>query len=189
MTYNEITQILKSMIIVVDDREKDTPLLRQRLSSFPCAYIRRRLNFGDYTAEVTLPNGEIFSLQNQVTIERKADLTEICGNFTTNRIRFAKEFDRAAAAGAKTYILIENGSQEKINRGAYRSKMTPASLLGSLTTWLARYNCQIIFCEPDTTSWLIHAFLLHEMREALTHYELPQKTKRTRKGTEDDIIT
>ena len=57
VTYNEITQILKSMIIVVDDREKDTPLLRQRLSSFPCAYIRRRLNFGDYTAEVTLPNG------------------------------------------------------------------------------------------------------------------------------------
>lgn len=189
MTYNEITQILKSMVIIVDDREKDTALLRQRLSSFPCAYIRRRLNFGDYTAEVTLPNGEIFSLQNRVTIERKADLTEICGNFTTNRIRFAKEFDRAAAAGAKTYILIENGSWEKINRGAYRSKMTPASLLGSLTTWLARYNCQIIFCEPDTTSWLIHAFLLHEMREALTHYELPQKPKRTRKGTEDDIIT
>lgn len=125
----------------------------------------------------------------KVTIERKNSIDEICGNFTTNRIRFAKEFDRAAAAGAKTYILIENGSWEKINRGAYRSKMTPASLLGSLTTWLARYNCQIIFCEPDTTSWLIHAFLLHEMREALTHYELPQKPKRTRKGTEDDIIT
>ena len=106
MTYNEITQILKSMIIVVDDREKDTPLLRQRLSSFPCAYIRRRLNFGDYTAEVTLPNGEIFSLQNQVTIERKADLTEICGNFTTNRIRFAKEFDRRQRPEQKlTYLL------------------------------------------------------------------------------------
>ena len=36
MTYNEITQILKSMVIIVDDREKDTPLLHQRLSSFPC---------------------------------------------------------------------------------------------------------------------------------------------------------
>lgn len=189
MTYNEITQILKSMVIIVDDREKDTPLLHQRLSLFPCAYMRKRLDFGDYSAEVTLPNGEKFSLADKVTIERKNSIDEICGNFTTNRIRFAKEFDRAAAAGAKTYILIENGSWEKINRGAYRSKMTPASLLGSLTTWLARYNSQIIFCEPDTTSWLIHAFLLHEMREALTHYELPQKTKRTRKGTEDDIIT
>lgn len=38
MTYNEITQILKSMVIIVDDREKDTPLLHQRLNSFPCAY-------------------------------------------------------------------------------------------------------------------------------------------------------
>ena len=26
VTYNEITQILKSMVIIVDDREKDTPL-------------------------------------------------------------------------------------------------------------------------------------------------------------------
>ena len=29
VTYNEITQILKSMVIIVDDREKDTPLLHQ----------------------------------------------------------------------------------------------------------------------------------------------------------------
>lgn len=130
VTYNEITQILKSMVIIVDDREKDTPLLHQRLSSFPCAYMRKRLDFGDYSAEVTLPNGEKFSLADKVTIERKNSIDEICGNFTTNRIRFAKEFDRAAAAGAKTYILIENGSWEKINRGAYRSKMTPASLAG-----------------------------------------------------------
>lgn len=110
MTYNEITQVLKSMVIIVDDREKDTPLLHQRLNSFPCAYMRKRLDFGDYSAEVTLPNGEKFSLADKVTIERKSGLDEICGNFTTNRIRFAKEFDRATAAGAKTYILIENGS-------------------------------------------------------------------------------
>jgi ERCC4-type nuclease len=98
------------MVIIVDDREKDTPLLHQRLNSFPCAYMRKRLDFGDYSAEVTLPNGEKFSLADKVTIERKSGLDEICGNFTTNRIRFAKEFDRATAAGAKTYILIENGS-------------------------------------------------------------------------------
>ena len=189
MTYTEITQVLKSMVIIVDDREKDTPLLHQRLSSFPCAYMRQRLDFGDYSAEVTLPNGEKFSLEDKVTVERKADISEICGNFTTNRDRFAKEFERAKAAGAKVYILIENGSWEKINRGAYRSKMTPASLLGSLTTWLARYNCQILFCESATTSWLVHAVLLHEMREALTHYELKKpKPKGRRKSTEADII-
>ena len=69
MTYNEITQILKSMVIIVDDREKDTPLLHQRLNSFPCAYMRKRLNFGDYSAEVILPNGEKFSLADKVTID------------------------------------------------------------------------------------------------------------------------
>ncbi len=171
MTNTKITQILKSMIIIVDDREKETPLLHQRLSSFPCAYIRQRLDFGDYSAKVTLPNGDEFSLENKVVFERKADLTEICSNFTTNRTRFANEFERAKTAGAKTYLLIENASWEKINRGAYRSKMTPASLIGSLTTWLARYNCQVLFCDPMTTSWLIHACLLHEMREALSCFD------------------
>ncbi len=170
MTQSEITQILKSLIIVVDNREKETLLLHQRLSSFPCAYVKRKLDFGDYTADVTLLDGETFSLEKKVVFERKNSIDEICGNFTTSRQRFAREFERAKAAGAKMYILIENASWEKINRGAYRSKMTPAALIGSLTTWLARYNCQIIFCNPETTSWLIHACLLHEMREALASY-------------------
>lgn len=170
MDESEVKKCLKSIKIIVDDREKDTPLLYQRLSSFPCEHERKHLSFGDYTAEVTLPNGNAFSLADKVTIERKADLTEICGNFTTNRARFAREFERAKAVGAKIYILIENGSWEKIHRGAYRSKMAPASLLGSLTTWLARYNCQILFCESTTTPWLVHAVLLHEMREALLRH-------------------
>lgn len=171
MTSSEMSQALKSMIIIVDDREKDTLLLEQRLASFPCGYIKQRLDFGDYSAKITLADGSEFSLENKVVFERKANLTEICGNFTTNRMRFAKEFDRAKKANAKIYLLIENASWEKINRGAYRSKMTPASLMGSLTTWLARYNCQILFCDSATTSRLIYACLLHEMREALSNLE------------------
>lgn len=177
MIQSEITQILKSLVIVVDSREKETPLLHQRLSSLPCAYVRRKLDFGDYTADVTLLDGETFSLEKKVTFERKNSIDEICGNFTTNRPRFVREFERAKEAGAKTYILIENASWEKINRGAYRSKMAPAALIGSLTTWLARYNCQIIFCDAETTPWLIHACLLHEMREALAAYTPPAVQK------------
>ena len=65
VTYNEITQVLKSMVIVVDDREKDTPLLHQRLTSFPCAFMRKRLDFGDYTAEVTFRMAKSSRLQTK----------------------------------------------------------------------------------------------------------------------------
>ena len=51
--------------------------------------------------------------------------------------------------------------------GSYRSKMTPQSFIASILTWLARYDCQILFCRPQTTGKLIHDVLRYEMREAL----------------------
>ena len=44
---SRITNILDTMEIIVDDREKDTELFRQRIKSFPCHCIRKRLSFGD----------------------------------------------------------------------------------------------------------------------------------------------
>ena len=101
---------------------------------------------------MTLPDGMIFSLENKVAIERKSGLDEICKNFTSERKRFVNEFVRAAQLNAKIYLLIENSSWEKVKYGSYRSNMSSESLVGSLTTWLSRYNCQILFCKPETTS-------------------------------------
>jgi hypothetical protein len=51
--------------------------------------------------------------------------------------------------------------------GTYRSKMNPVAMVASLTTWLARYDCKLIFCEPQTSGKLIHDILYREMKQHL----------------------
>lgn len=155
------------MIILIDNREHETEEFIKRRKSFGCESFQSKLSFGDYTAYVKLPNGKSFTLADKVVIERKMDLTELASCYTSQRERFTKEFERAKERGAKIYLLVEDATQEKAYKGLYRSKMSPSSFVGSLTTQLARYDCQLIMCHPDTTGKLIHDILVHEMREAL----------------------
>ena len=53
-------------------------------------------------------------------------------------------------------------------------RMQPKAFVASLTAWLARYNCQIIFCEPATTGKLIREVLYRELKERLEVMECPQ---------------
>lgn len=186
MNYQQTDEVMKSFKIYVDDREKETEALQERISHFGCPAEWHRLNFGDYSATVQLPNGTEHTLENTVVIERKMDLPELCKCFTSERDRFKREFERAKEAGAKVYLLIERGSWEWAYSGAYRSKMSPKSLIGSLTTWLARYNCQIIFCQQKTTGQLIYDILFHEMRESL--YNLDAKGDAPQGGSKQGQI-
>lgn len=121
-----------------------------------------------------LAAGTELDLSGSVAIERKMDLDELCGCFCRSRDRFEREFIRAKNADAKLYLLIENGTWEKAYAGKYRSRMQPKAFVASLTAWLARYNCQIIFCEPATTGKLIREVLYRELKERLEVMECPQ---------------
>lgn len=128
---------------------------------------KEKLNFGDYSAKVILPTGVPYSLENIVVIERKMSSDEIANCFTSQRDRFTREFERAKAAGARTYLLVERTTWEMLYAGTYRSKMSPVAMVASLTTWLARYDCKLIFCEPQTSGKLIHDILYREMKQHL----------------------
>ena len=167
----EIEQALQSLTIIVDSLEKDTPQAARRLKSFGLPYVRHRLNFGDYSAFVTI-GSETISLERKCVIERKYDLSELAMCYCQGRQRFTNEFERAKQAGAKIYLLVENGSFEKVLAGDYRSQMNPTALIASITAWLARYNCQIIFCEQGTTPRLIAEILKREMKEYLKGFDV-----------------
>ena len=139
---------LDSMVILVDTREQDTPSLRRRLELMNCPWERQKLDFGDYSAKCRLPDGE-------------------CACFCRGRQRFTREFERARKAGATVYLLIENASWENAFAGKYRSQMNPKSFIASMTAWLARYRCQLIFCKSETTGILIHEILYRELKEVL----------------------
>ena len=64
MTPFELDKTLSTMVLVVDSREKPTAEAKKRWESFGVPYRIHALNSGDYTAELILPNGETFSLEN-----------------------------------------------------------------------------------------------------------------------------
>lgn len=168
----EIDRTLSSMTVLVDTREQETPALRARLEGFGCLSRRYKLDYGDYSCEVTKPDGTLVSAAQKVCVERKMNLDELCGCFTSGRERFEREFLRAREDGAKVYLLVENASWEKVLSGAYRSRMKPEALTASLLAWCARYSLTPVFCAGRSTGKLIAKILRYEVKILLERGEL-----------------
>lgn len=160
----DVDASLKSMVCLVDTREQDTPAFRERISHFD-QWERHKLDAGDYSAKFLLPDSSWFFLP--VAIERKYALDELCMCYCQQRGRFEREFERALEAHSKLYLLVEGGSWENVYSGKYHSQMNPKSLVGSILAWLARYNCQLMFCKKETSGQLIKDILYREGKEAL----------------------
>lgn len=167
----EVKKALENIELIVDTREQETAALFRRLKQIDLPYIRAKLNFGDYSIRTKLEDGTEFDISNSVAVERKMSLDELCGCYCKGRARFTREFERAKQANAKLYLLVENANWEKVMNGKYRSKMCSEALLASITAWLARYNCQLIFCNPESSGRLIKEVLYRELKERLELYE------------------
>lgn len=162
MTPFDVEGALQTATVLVDTREQDTLRARRRLQEIGLPISRKKLDFGDYSIRC-----DAADLSGSVAIERKMDLTELCECYCRSRGRFKNEFERCKHSGGKVYLLVENGSWEKVLSGSYRSKMAPQALQASILAWLARYNCQIIFCEAKHSGGMIREILLRELREHL----------------------
>jgi len=172
----EQKKCLDSMSVLIDTREQDTDRSRKRykLIGLPCD--RAVLDYGDYTYQFKDPDGRLhFDTSKRVTpevaIERKMSLAELAQCYTHDRDRFRAEFERAAAAGSKIYLLLENSNFENLCNGRYRSRFHPNAYLASLFAYLARYNCQLIMCKAETSGRLIKEILYRELKERLERGE------------------
>lgn len=163
----EAKYALEHLTLLVDTREQNTPALRRRLKAADLPWERKKLDFGDYSIKCALQDGGEFELSQSVCVERKMGLDELCTCYCRERKRFVREFERAKEAGAKLYLLIENGSWEKAYQGDYRSQMSPQAFTASMMAWLARYNCQLLFSTPKLSGRLIADVLYREMKERL----------------------
>lgn len=173
-TDKEVRAILKQMGVLADTREQVWDHVKDALEAAGCPVERGKLDQGDYTAFVPMnafPGFQnvpgFYSLQDEVVIERKANLDEIAGNFTTGRERFEREFLRAKARGIKVHLLIENASWADIFSHNYRSQLNPKSLEGSLRSWQAKYNVSIEFCRPEETARTIYSILHYWLKARL----------------------
>ena len=76
----ETMERLKTIVILVDTREKKWEHIRAALDSLGCPYESKKLDFGDYSYKYVRPDGTETDCSGSVAIERKANLDEICGN-------------------------------------------------------------------------------------------------------------
>lgn len=161
----DIKECLDSMIILVDSREHPSKQAQKRYESFSSPYRRQKLDYGDYSCSFTLDGHEV---RIPVAIERKASLEELSGNLIQEKERFEREFKRAMDAGARMYLLIEEGNMEKIYNGRYRTKVHPNAYKSSLWAIISRYKLSgPIFCKAETSGKVIHDILYRELKEML----------------------
>ena len=167
MNHFEVVSALESMTLLVDTREQPTQNLQRRIAVSGLPAERKKLDAGDYSCKCILPDGNELDFSKYVVIERKMSIGELCLCFGKERGRFEREFERAAEAGTKIYLIVEGGSWENIYSGKYRSKMTPQALVASIDAFRSRYGMQLDFCKPETTGKLIRDILYRELKEYL----------------------
>lgn len=162
-TDKELAEELKKLTIICDTREQDRHV-SEYFAKKKVPNITRKLDTGDYSCQL----GDV-SFEREIVVERKHNLDEICGNFTAERERFEREFMRAKAYNTKVHLIIENASWTDIFLGNYRSKLPPKSLVGSLLSWMVRFNVSVVFCKPDETARIIYGIFYYYARERLLY--------------------
>ncbi len=162
-TEAELKAELKNLVIICDSREQDKHV-SEWLKKNKVQTITRKLDTGDYSCQL----GDV-SFERDIVVERKHNLDEICGNFTVERERFEREFMRAKAYGTKVVLIIENATWTDIFLGNYRSKLNSKSLVGSLLSWMVRFNITVLFCRPEETARIISGIFYYYAKERLMY--------------------
>lgn len=163
LTDTELKKELKEhLTIICDTREQVNGHILDWFRKQKIQFVERGLSTGDYSVM-----WRDKSFEDEVLVERKANLDEIAGNFTTGRERFEREFTRAKANGTKVFLIVENASWSDIMLGNYRSKLNPKSFLSSFLSWQAEFNITILFCKPSETPRIIHGILYYWVRNRL----------------------
>lgn len=158
-----MAEILNDILIIVDTREQKNEHILEWLKENHIPYVVEKLDTADYSFR--LPNFPELALDKSVLVEKKNSLDEIIGNFTRDRERFAREFERVD--GEHIHLVIEGATWKKVVKGSYRSKMNPKSIVASILTWSIRYNVKTWFVGVDESPMLIYNIIRYELMEKL----------------------
>lgn len=169
MTGAELEAAMESMRILVDTREKKNAHIITSLEGRKCPHTACKLDYGDYACECRLGDSGAVRMDAVAVIERKANLDELAGNITKGRARFEREFQRARAAGAKVFLMVEAGSYDAIQSHRYRSQLPPNAYLNTLFSWQQKYNITISFVSKKFAGDYIYGTLFMALKNHLLH--------------------
>lgn len=149
-TDTEEKELLSSIVILVDTREKVNSHIIEYFDKHGIPYKKKALQQGDYSFflpksdKLSIPRDTYFD--HEIFVERKANLEELSRNLSEGRSDFEEEL-AVARAGTK-YLLIENANYKDIVLGNYNSQYSKKSFLGSLHSFNHKYDMQVVFM-PD----------------------------------------
>jgi hypothetical protein len=128
--------------VIIDTREK-LPLFSDKDKDF--IIINRKLDTGDYTID---------GLESILVIERKANVNEMYGCFTTYRKRFFNEIERMMFYPLK-FLIIGSNYSDIINPYSYRlqsiqkKKIATAITASSINHLVIKNHINVIFAGKD----------------------------------------
>ncbi|CEG23156.1 hypothetical protein BN1080_02100 [Planococcus massiliensis] len=168
-TEKEMKQILDSMTIIVDTREKMNDHILQYFKAKKIPFAIKTMKTGDYSC--LIPKNEDLGINRDIylssCLERKNGVDELIGNLSKDkRSAFENELIRASQ-NPFTLIVEDAEGYGKILAGVYKSQYDPKALLGSLKTFEARYDFSIVYLDPKYTGNYIYYHFLYQTREYL----------------------
>lgn len=126
------------------------------------------LRYGDYSFIIPknkeLGINEDIYFDKYICIERKANLEEISSNFTHNRDRFKREFEKGKGS---IRLLIEDSSYKDICDHKYNTKFPVNSFLASLHSFAEEYGTPFVFCDKSCSGKYIYNTFYYYLRNKL----------------------
>lgn len=143
------------MKIIVDTRE-------QR----PFTFLSQNGDIETERGTLTLGDYSLAGLESCVAVERKslADLVMCLG---TERERFQRELMRAAALEA--FCVVVEATWQDLAAGKYRSKLSPASGMASVLSFMARHRIPFLFAGSRANAEAVTAGFLRQYVKGKAH--------------------
>ncbi|EPY2278032.1 ERCC4 domain-containing protein [Clostridium sporogenes] len=169
MKDKEIKELLDTIVILVDTREKANSHIIKSFDKYDINWEKYKLDFGDYS--VKLPKNDKYNIKEdiyfntKIAIERKNSLNELGNNISTNRDRFKREFEKAK--DSKLILMIEDDTYKNIINKTYKNKLEPNSYLAMLHSLSISYDLPFIFIDRDVAFIFIYYVLKYYIRDYL----------------------
>lgn len=130
-------------LIIVDTREKGHKSILKYFDEHSIDYITSKLDYGDY----------MLYKNNNVVIDRKDNLLELCGNLchTMEHERIKREIQRAKDDGCQDFIFLISESKIKSvedikNWSSPHTKVKGETLLKIMITMKNKHGVRFIIC-------------------------------------------
>lgn len=142
--------------LLIDTREKPKAIenILREFEAEGVPYTRTKLLFGDYM-DYGRPH---------IVIDRKQSIAELAKNVTVERQRFVAELERAKAANARLFILVEQNRYKDRDRWISvrdvsdlmlwsnpHTKIRGEKVFRVLSELTYKYNLSVIFCDKRVT--------------------------------------